>query len=81
MEFRGQGDSYRKLIFIFIFYVYLWETNIFIVFMFKHQVENEVGTKNVRIPHILHTLSNFIGFLEFDFFRPSFEHPLKNEPI
>ena len=32
------------------------------------EVENGEGAKNVRTPHILHTLSNFLVFLEFDIF-------------
>ena len=30
-------------------------------------VENLEGTKNVRIPHILHTPVNFLVFLDLDF--------------
>ena len=33
------------------------------------EMENREGTKNVRIPHILLTLVNFLVFLDFDFFR------------
>ena len=32
------------------------------------EVENGEGMKNVRISHILHSLSNFLVFLEFDIF-------------
>ena len=31
------------------------------------QVENWEGAKNVRIPHILRTLPNFLVFLKYDF--------------
>ena len=31
------------------------------------EVENMEGTNNVRIPHILRTLVNFLVFLDFDF--------------
>ena len=39
-------------------------------------MENWKGTKNVRILHILRTFANFLVFLDFDFFRASFEHLL-----
>ena len=37
-------------------------------------MENEEGTKNVRIPHILRTLANFLVFLDFDFFFKKIEY-------
>ena len=36
----------------------------------------ENGTKNVRIPHILRILANFLVFLDLDFFWASIEHSL-----
>ena len=37
-------------------------------------MDNWEGIKNVRIPHILRTLVNFLVFLDSDFFRKSFHH-------
>ena len=36
----------------------------------------ENGTKNVRNPHILRILANFLVFLDLDFFWASIEHSL-----
>ena len=33
------------------------------------KVGNGEGTKNVRIPHILRTIINFLVFLDFDLFE------------
>ena len=40
------------------------------------EVEIQEGTKNMRILHFLHILTNFIVFFDFDFFQASIEHPL-----
>ena len=40
------------------------------------EVENGKSTKNMRIPHILRTLSNFFSIFGVLYFRASFEHLL-----
>ena len=39
-------------------------------------MEIQEGTKNMRIPYILRTITNFLVFFYFDFFRASIEHAL-----
>ena len=45
------------------------------------EVENCEGTNNLRIPHILRTLLNFLVFLDINFSGNRFTFPKYNEPI